>query len=48
MKAISNIAIPNSITPEPFDVKYYLNAAQAHRRKRRMSSNSRCTNNDRY
>ena len=40
--------IDNSIIPEPFDLKYYLNAAQAHRRKRRMSSNRRCNSTDRY
>ena len=40
--------IDNSVIPEPFDLKYHLNAAQAHRRRRRMSSNRRCRSNDRY
>ena len=40
--------IDNSVIPEPFDLKYYLNAAQAHHRRRRMSSKNRCTSNDRY
>ena len=40
--------IDNSVIPEPFDLKYDLSAAQAHRRRRRMSSNRRCRSNDRY
>ena len=48
MQTISDIAISDSIIPEPFDVMYYLSTAQVHRRRKRMASSSRCTNNDRY
>ena len=38
----------DSIIPKPFDLKYYLGVAQSNRRRRRQTSNSRCTDNNRY
>ena len=45
---ISDIAISDSIIPEPFDVKHYLSTAEVHRRRKNLAPSNRCTNNDRY